>query len=297
MLGARLVIENNADYELIKPLVHPRNVKLSHVHHPWRVTWMLIAAMILIMVLSISHSHMLSLLVANLIPYSWEEKIWNNEIKPYINQGSLECVNPDGKKALTKMIAKLEKHIPSKHKFDIRMIDSPNFDNAESLPGFHIYIYSGLLNMDSADALAAVVAHEMGHSVKHHSIALAINLLGMRTLLKVLLGLPENGFAMQFINLKYSRDYERQADDFSIDLMKKANANPAGLRYSMEYFQKNTKDFEGFEAYLIDHPTYKERIDHIKENENVKNPEPILTDQEWKDLQSICNKKTPLHHD
>jgi hypothetical protein len=202
MLGARLVIENKDDYELIKPLVHSRNIKLSHVHHPWRVTWMLIAAMILIIVLSISHSHMLSLFVANIIPYSWEEKIWDNEIKPYLSRESSECVNPPGKKALDKMIAKLEAHIPEKHKFDVKVINSPEFDNAESLPGFHIYIYSGILRMSSPDALAGVLAHEMGHSVKHHSMALFINFMGVKTFFKVLLGLPENGIAMHLINLK-----------------------------------------------------------------------------------------------
>ncbi|MBI2790971.1 MAG: M48 family metallopeptidase [Gammaproteobacteria bacterium] len=297
MLGARLVVENAADYELIKPLVLKRNIKLSHVHHPWRITWMLIAAIILIIALSISHSHMLSLVVANLIPYSWEEKIWDNEIKPYINQDAFECVSPEGKKALTKMIAKLEAHIPSKHTFDIRVINSPEFDNAESLPGFHIYIYSGILRMNSPDALAGVLAHEMGHSVKHHSVALFINLMGMNAFLKSILGLSDSSIALKFINLKYSRDYERQADDFSIELMKKANANPAGLRFSMEYLLKNSRDFEGIEAYLLDHPTFGERIENIKSKENVVNPEPILTSQEWKELQSICKKKIPLHYD
>lgn len=297
MLGARLIVENAADYELIKPLVLKRNIKLSHVHHPWRVAWMLIAAIILIIALSISHSHMLSLLVANLIPYSWEEKIWDNEIKPYINQDAYECVSPNGKKALSKMIDKLEAHIPSKHTFDIKVINSPNFDNAESLPGFHIYIYSGILRMNSPDALAGVLAHEMGHSVKHHSIALFINTMGMNTFLKTILGLSDSSIPLKFINLKYSRDYERQADNFSIELMKKANANPAGLRLSMEYLLNNSRDFEGIEAYLLDHPTFAERIENIKSKEDDVNTEPVLTPQEWKDLQSICKKKTPLHYD
>jgi Zn-dependent protease with chaperone function len=297
MQGARLVIENSADYEMIKPLVLPGNIKLSHVHHPWRITWLLIAAMVLVISLSISHSHMLALLAANIIPYSWEQKIWDNEIKPYMNNGSYECVNPAGKKALDKMIAKLNAQIHSKHEFDIRVINVPNFDNAESLPGFHIFIYSGLLKMDSPDALAGIMAHEMGHSVKHHSIALFINLMGMKTLFQTILGLSDNSIALKFINLKYSRDYERQADNFSIDIMKKAQANPAGLRHSMEYLQKNGHDFEGIEAYLIDHPTYKERIDNIKSKENIKDPTPILTSDEWKALQSICDKKIPLKYD
>ncbi len=296
MLGARLVVEELDAYESILPLVHSRNIKLSHVHHPWRSAWILVAAIVIIMVLPVWKISTVSLWIANLVPYSWEEEIWEKNVKPRFN-GQVECVDPEGRKALDYLIEKLSRQTGSKHKFDIRVIDSPDFVNAESTPGFHIFIYSGLLNINDPDGIAGVIAHEMGHSLKHHVIAIFINQMGVRAFYKAMLGLSENNVAFDFINLKYSRDYEWQADDIGLDLIKKAKISPEGFRHSMEFLAKDTGDFEGLEAYLVDHPTHHDRIENIRANEDLLNPEPSLTQEQWKALKNICSKKEPLKLD
>ncbi len=296
MLGARLVVEDRDAIDAILPLVHSRNIKLSHVHHPWRTAWALVAAVVIILVLPVWKISTVSLWIANLVPYSWEEEIWEKNVKPRFS-GQVECVDPEGRKALDNLVDKLSLQTGSKHKFDIRVIDSPNFVNAESTPAFHIFIYSGLLKINDPDGIAGVIAHEMGHSLKHHVIAIFINQMGVRAFYKAMLGVSEENVAFDFINLKYSRDYETQADDIGINLIKKAKISPEGFRHSMEFLSKESGDFQGIDAYLVDHPPHHERIEHIRANEALNDPKPSLTPDQWKALKNICNKKVPLKLD
>lgn len=296
MLGARLIIENQQDYESVLPLISPRNIKLSHIHHPWRITWVLVACLILVIWLLASRSHMISLWIANIIPYQWEQKLFDNEVKNYLSSLGEECVSPQGKKALDKLVSKLAEHTHTKQKFDVRVIDAPQYINAESLPGFHILIYSGMFGMNSVDSLGGVIAHEMGHSVKRHVMANFINQMGMNKFLASVLGLSQQSIALILLNQKYSRDYETQADNFSIELLKQSNVNPVEIRYAMEYLLKNSQEFEGLEAYFVDHPPFKERIENIHENEDPSKTASLLTKDEWKALKSICDVKIPLEY-
>ncbi len=289
MLGARLVIQSEEAFESILPLISSKNIKLSHVHHPWRVAWILLVGALIVILLPIWNFPLVSLWIAKIIPYSWEQSLWEHEVKNKF-EDKLECVSPEGKRALNKIVTKLSDVSNSKHRFDIRVIPAPEFVNAESTPGFHIFIYSGLFNIDTPDGIAGVIAHEMGHSMQHHVIASVINELGIRAFYNSVLGVSNKNIAFDYLNLKYRRDYETQADKIAIELMKKANINPSGFRESMEYLAKQEGDYQGLEPYLIDHPTHKERITLIKKNESTKHYEPVLTPEEWQSLKNICTK-------
>lgn len=293
MLGARLVIDKPEIYQTLLPLIPPQNIKLSHVHHPWRKAWLLAAAVVLLVIMPIWHFHTIALWVANIMPYSLEQKFWKNVVEPEFGN-YVECTGPKGRAALNKVVDKLGKAANIKHKIDVRVINAPTTVNAESAPGFHIFIYSGLLNMDNPDAVTAVIAHELGHSVYHHVVAKYISVLGMSAFFKAVLGLSANNVAFDFINLKYSRDYETQADIFAIDLLKAAEINPFGFQYAMEYLEKMSGEFQGIEPYLVDHPTHHERIDLITKNKNIPTLPPSLTQQEWKDLKGICSETKPM---
>lgn len=290
MLGARLIIENEEIYNTILPLIPKRNIKLSHVHHPWRKTWLLVAAFLLVLIIPIWQVHRISMWIANGIPDQLEQQFWKNMLEPEFNN-YVECVNPEGLKALNKMVDRLSAEIKPSTPFDIKIINAPDTVNAESLPGFHIFIYSGLLKIDHPDAIAAVLAHEMGHSVYHHVIARFISIMGMTAFFNSVLGLSTHNVAFDFINLKYSRDYEIQADEFAIQTLKKAKINPIGFKFAMEYLALITGEFKGIEPYLVDHPPYKERLDLMKNNKNNEPAyTPSLTPKEWESLKNVCSE-------
>ena len=70
----------------------------------------------------------------------------------------------------------------------IQVIDSPEV-NAFTLSGGRIYVNKGLLKFcDSAEQLAAVLAHEMGHVEKRHTISKLVKEFGLKIVFSVLGG-------------------------------------------------------------------------------------------------------------
>lgn len=295
MLGARLVLNNIEDYSAVIQLIPRRNIKHSHVHHPWRTMTFIIAAILLLFILPIWKIHTVSTWVANILPYQWEQLFWKNMIRSDFDQ-LIECSAPKGNAALKKLVEKLSKAGNLQHPLDVKVIFAPETINAESLPGYHILIYSGLLKaINDPNAIAAIIAHEMGHSVYHHVIAQYLSKMGLSAFFEALLGLSRNNVAFDFLSLKYTRDFEIQADKYSIMILKQANISPAGFQNAMKQLEKLSGEFEGVEPYLVDHPTYKERLDLVNEEPNFPaHPEPSLTPQEWKALQSICDQQKPI---
>ena len=100
-----------------------------------------------------------------------------------------------------------------------------------------------------------------------HSLRSIIRSVGTYALVSVVIGdisglsavLLENANAIN--GLSYSRDAEREADQFSIDFMKKEGLNIAGMAQLMEILQKQEKDSQSsLPAFLSTHPLTDERI-------------------------------------
>lgn len=151
-------------------------------------------------------------------------------------------------KLLHKMIAPVATaaKIPA-NRLKIHIVNNSDF-NAFVMGGEEVFIYTGLLmKIRDVNALQAVVAHELGHTVGGHieqmssrmeaemKRAVMIQALGIGLMVAggnpslgagVLAG--SGGVAKQSM-LSFSRDEERIADDFAVDLMVQANINPSGL--------------------------------------------------------------------
>lgn len=156
--------------------------------------------------------------------------------------------------------------------------------NAFVRGGEDVFIYTGLLKrIKSPNALRAVVAHELGHTIGGHMVqmadrqraemmrAMVIQALGVGLMVAggnptagvgVLAG--STGIAQQSM-LSFSRDEERIADDFAVDLMVAAKQDPNGL---IEVFEQ-MRDMHGeFETRInpnrVNHPLTTERLNNAK---------------------------------
>ncbi|WP_420474086.1 M48 family metallopeptidase [Noviherbaspirillum sp. ST9] len=137
--------------------------------------------------------------------------------------------------------------------------------NAFALPSGHIVLTDELVNLvNSDDAVIAVLAHELGHLHERHLTRRLIqgSMIGAgATLLfgdvsSVIANIPT-----VMLDLKYSRDAEREADDYALAMLKKNGIDSAALIRVFEALEKESDDHS---PYLSSHPPASERIARIR---------------------------------
>jgi predicted Zn-dependent protease len=147
-----------------------------------------------------------------------------------------------------------------------------NYVNAYAFPGGTIATTRGImLEMDSEDALAALLGHEIGHvNARHYAERQAksslldvlantasIVITGGRTELAQLISNVGGGALLAH----YSRDNEREADALGMEYMTRANLNPAGMTDLMQMLntQSHAKP-SALELMFSTHPMSSERL-------------------------------------
>jgi len=170
-----------------------------------------------------------------------------------------------------KLVAQLG---PQPFTYRFFMVDDPSM-NAFAVPGGYVFIHTGMIRIaDREGEVAGVIAHEISHIYARHmsktmeksrnaNIAsliggLASVFLGGALAQPLLMGsMAASASAM----LKYSRDFEREADSLGFKWMVKAGYNPRDM---VSMFSKMNKQrwFEGgkIPVYLSTHPDVDSRI-------------------------------------
>ena len=151
--------------------------------------------------------------------------------------------------------------------------------NAFALPGGKIGVYTGIMKAaQTADQLAAVVGHEIGHVLARHGSERVSQALAAQGLLtaggmvagteskrnQIILGLA--GVGAQVGMLYYSRDQESESDLIGLDIMARAGFDP---RQSVNLWQ-NMKTAAGGKAappeFMSTHPSNERRIRDLQAN-------------------------------
>jgi beta-barrel assembly-enhancing protease len=161
--------------------------------------------------------------------------------------------------------------------FTIKVIDSDEI-NAMALPGGFFYVNSGLiLNADEEAELAGVMAHETAHVCAHHAVReqTRMNYVQLGTIpLIMMTGYSWTGygiyeatqFAVPMTFLKFSRDFEAQADFLGIQYMYRAGYDPQAFIAFFEKVQALEKRKPGLVAKAFsDHPQTPDRILHSQD--------------------------------
>ena len=176
--------------------------------------------------------------------------------------------------------ASVAAHARRKLPYRFHYIPDRNFVNAFALPGGHVFIGRGLLDlMHSEDALAAVLGHEIEHVDLRHCAERAQAEAQLRQLgtLGALVDLPFEVFMAG-----YSKEQELEADRDGTTLAVEAGYSPAGILQLFEEFRKleqraaqnrNPKSpidesaqlsLETLAGYFRSHPPSEERADQIQ---------------------------------
>jgi predicted Zn-dependent protease len=147
-----------------------------------------------------------------------------------------------------------------------------------ALPGGFFYVNSGLiLNADEEAELAGVMAHETAHVCAHHAARemTRMNYAQLATIpLIMMTGYSWTGygiyeaiqFAVPMAFLKFSREFEGQADYLGIQYMYRAGYDPQAFLSFFEKVQALEKRKPGLVAKAFsDHPQTPDRILHSQE--------------------------------
>jgi beta-barrel assembly-enhancing protease len=153
--------------------------------------------------------------------------------------------------------------------------------NAFATPGGHIFITRGLIRCcPTEDALAAILAHEIGHIQLRHGMqsiekarnTQALTVLateGAKTFGSADVAQLTDSFSgvitdivNTMINNGYSRTFEYQADRASLKLVKRVGYNPEGLIDVLKMMEKKLK--KGGSDFAKTHPAPTDRIKELQ---------------------------------
>jgi predicted Zn-dependent protease len=160
--------------------------------------------------------------------------------------------------------------------FTIKVIDSDEI-NAFALPGGFFFVNSGLvLNADEEAELAGVMAHETAHVCAHHAAREMTRMnyaqIGMVPVMIFVGGWTGYGIyegssiAIPVAFMKFSRDFEAQADYLGVQYMYRAGYDPQAFITFFEKVQALEKRKPGSVAKVFaDHPQTPDRIQHSQE--------------------------------
>ena len=171
------------------------------------------------------------------------------------------------------------KHVPkSAHKGDWEVVvfDSEQV-NAFALPGGKIGVYTGILKVtENQDQLGAIIGHEVGHVIEHHSnerlsanklqnmgMAAATVALGAMDTENKGLWMAGLGVGLQYgVIMPYGRSHESEADIVGQDLMAKSGFEPSA---SINLWQNMAKLSKNAPAeFMSTHPSNETRIKQLR---------------------------------
>lgn len=166
--------------------------------------------------------------------------------------------------------------------------------NAFALPGGQIFVFRGLMqDLGSEAELAGVLSHEMGHVVARHgtkNMSKGILWSGILAGTAAILAGEDHetlaatlyiggSVAISLGLMKYSRDYEREADWIAVHNCYRAGYNPEAMISLFQHFKdKDGKAEPRALMFLSTHPSPEER----QQNVNLELPK-LQMAREWND--------------
>ena len=166
-----------------------------------------------------------------------------------------------------------ELNIESKYEVEAFVVKS-DMVNAMALPGGYMVVYTGILDkMERSEELVALVGHELGHVEKKHSLKQLVKGLSKGYLLELLVGNSNallegvGGVVSMFDQMAYSRDAEREADEFGYQVLENNKLDPQGMVQLFEVLQAETgkvEKYSRFVSMISTHPLTSDRISDTK---------------------------------
>jgi Zn-dependent protease with chaperone function len=136
--------------------------------------------------------------------------------------------------------------------------------NAFAIPNGTIVITDEMLEMATdMDALLGILAHEVGHLYHRHGTQMAIQASSLPLLITLISGDLGSGSAslgtipMSLVQNGYSRDHEREADEFALRVL---NDNGILTQPLADLFERIMQQYGDVPSWLSTHPATADRV-------------------------------------
>lgn len=220
------------------------------------------------------------------IPESWERNLGQAMVG---DMGNRLCHTPAGDAAMAKLLDAVD---PAQ--VQVRSgVANIDMVNAVALPGGQVLLFDGLVQQaKSPEELAGVLGHEVGHVRERHVMTALLRQFGLSILLSgTNSSVGDTVFGLA--SMGYSREAEREADQFARARMAERDISPLG---AAEFFERMGGDASGDGAdnavtgWIESHPSPGERAKAYRASARGKSFRPVLTPREFAAIKSMCKQ-------
>lgn len=151
--------------------------------------------------------------------------------------------------------------------WELKIVQNDSVKNAFCLPGGYIYVFTGLIKfLDSEDALAGVLGHEIAHADMRHSSRQLVKNMGLSLALQLIFGGNESGLVdlgANLLSLSFSRSDEQEADSKSVEYLYPTRFDARGAAWFFQKMENNEQEPSMLE-FASTHPNPENRIENIQ---------------------------------
>jgi predicted Zn-dependent protease len=155
--------------------------------------------------------------------------------------------------------------------WEVYIIKRDDVLNAFCTPGGKIYFYSGLMKyLDNSSAVAGVMGHEIAHADRRHSGKQLTSQMGLQFLLQIVAGSSGQDIAQMvgtlagLGTLKFGRDHEKEADEYSVKYLCPTRYQTDGAHYFFKKLIDDGQGSSGTPTFLSTHPDPGDRVANIQ---------------------------------
>ncbi len=185
----------------------------------------------------------------------------------FLNMSVNSTIDTPRSELLNKFFAKINKD--TTRNIEIVVIDYP-IQNAYALPDGHIIVYTGILDsMKHYSELAALLGHESAHVFERHSMRILGKNISGYLIVSLVLNDINGAMALLIDNanaihsLTYSRTFEQESDEKSMQLLMENNIDIEGMRHLIESLKK--KEVLSVPEFMSTHPMSDNRIKYLND--------------------------------
>ncbi len=241
----------------------PEGINTSKTH-PLRDFLLLLIGVSLLLIVAVLVLSWSLRLLGPLIPFSWEQSL-SNKFASQFESGEF----PQRQAWLQQLADKLVEHedLPQGMSITMHYSDSETI-NALATLGGHVVVFQGLIDsIDSENALAMVIAHEIAHVKHRHPIVALGRALGTSLVLSVLDAGGDNvatnllsKFGLLAV-MSFNREQERESDTTGLTAV---NAYYGHVNGAADFFSK-MQSLQGSKSsyaseFFATHPDTQKRI-------------------------------------